>query len=380
MRTRDYPNAGGAGFSLVELLVAMAIVLIIMGTTLVSLKNAYRSNESAKAVTTVNNNLRIGIDLMVRDFIQVGQGLPNGTVQVPNGVGALQIQRPHPPGSTCTAWPAGTQTITAVTPGPGCGPAINGVATDTLTTLAVDSTLEMIPVQGFNDTDPLTATPATTATIAIPASSAGGSPVRVGDLIMFRKNSTSALVYVTAVTTVPAAGGNQTFTFASGSVDPMNLNQSAAALNGTADDLATMPPTAANSANASRVRMISYYLDNTLDPTTPRLVRHMGWGDPTVVENRRGLTVAFGVDNLLFSYDIRDSAANPSNLKMVAADLLTTGPCNPNACSPNQIRKVNVFMAARSERVGQETGRFTRNSLNTQVSLRSLALVDRYNK
>jgi prepilin-type N-terminal cleavage/methylation domain-containing protein len=379
MRTREYPDAGDAGFTLVELLVAMTIVLIIMGATLTSLKNAYRSNESAKAVTRVNNNLRIGLDLMVRDLIQVGQGLPGaGSVQVPNGTGALQIQRPHPQGSACTAWPVGTQTISAVTPGPGCGPVINAVATDMLTTLAVDSALEMVPVQSFNDTDSATSTTATTATIAIPAASAGGSPVRVGDLMMFRKNSTSALVYVTAVTTVTSAGGNQTFTFASG--DPMNLNQSATALNGTADDLATLAPTAANSANASRVRMISYYLDNTLDPTTPRLVRHLGWGDPTVVLNLRGRTVAFDIDNLILSYDMRDSATNPSGVRMVAADLLATGPCSPNPCSANQIRKVNVFVAARSALLGQETGRFTRNSLNTQVSLRSLALVDRYNR
>jgi prepilin-type N-terminal cleavage/methylation domain-containing protein len=374
MRTRDYPDTGEAGFSLVELLVAMAIVLVIMGSTLVSLKNAYRSNESAKAVTSVNNNLRIGIDLMVRDLIQVGQGLPNGSVQVPNGTGALQIQRPHPQGSACTQWPIGTETISAVTPGPGCGPTIDGVATDMLTTLAVDSSLELVPVQSFNDTDPLTSTTATTATIAIPAVSAGGAPVRVRDLMMFRKNSTSALVYVTAAGAVSTSGGNQTFTFAPG--DPMNLNQSTSALNGTVDDLATM----VSAATVSRVRMITYYLDNTLSATTPRLVRHLGWGDPALVLNQRGLTVAFNIDNLLFSYDIRDSATNPSNVRMVAADLLTTGPCSPNACSPTQIRKVNLFVAARSDRVGQETKRFTRNSLNTQVSLRSLALVDRYTK
>lgn len=382
MRTCHHPNAGEAGFSLVELMVAMAIVLIIMGTALTSLKNAYRSNESAKAVTSVNNNLRIGLDLMVRDLIQVGQGLPGaGTVQVPNdsaGTRALQIQRPRPQGSACTQWPLNTEAIAAVTPGPGCGPAVNGVATDMLTTLAVDSALEMVPVQSFNDTNAATTTPATTATIAIPATSAGGSPVRVGDLVMFRKNSTSALVYVTAATTVPAGGGNQTFTFAAG--DPMNLNQSLAALNGTADDLATMAPTAANSANASRVRMITYYIDTTLDPTTPRLVRHIGWGDPAVVLNLRGRTVAFGIDNLVLSFDMRDSATNPSNVRMVAADLLATGPCSPNPCSPNQIRKVNVFISARSARAGQETGRFTRDALNTQVSLRSLALVDRYNR
>ena len=92
-------RAGNAGFSLVELLVAMVLVLIIMGGALTALTNAYRSSESAKLVTGVNNNLRIGVDLIVRDFIQVGQGLPTGrTVQVPSGVGRAADPAAAPPG------------------------------------------------------------------------------------------------------------------------------------------------------------------------------------------------------------------------------------------------------------------------------------------
>jgi prepilin-type N-terminal cleavage/methylation domain-containing protein len=385
MRNTEHSKDGRAGFSLVELMVAMVLVLIIMGGALTSLRDAYRSNESAKAITGLNNNLRIGIDLIVRDFIQVGQGLPTARViQVPNGAGAARIQRPHPQGSPvvsasgieCTQWPAGTTTIPAVTPGPGCGPTINGAITDTVTTLAVDSMLDGFSVQNFNDTDPATGATATTATIAIPAVANGGSPVAVGDLMMFAKGSASALVYVTAATAVPAAGGNQTFTFAAG--DPMNLNQTAVVLNGTVDDLATTAPTAANSATVSRIRMITYYLDNTIDPTTPRLMRQMNWGDPLVAVNLRARTVAFALENLRFTYDMLDGVTNPSNVSMVAADLTAAGACAPNPCSPNQIRKVNIFTSGRSAQPFSTTRRFFRNSLTTQVSLRSLALVDRY--
>jgi prepilin-type N-terminal cleavage/methylation domain-containing protein len=381
MRNTEQPRDREAGFSLVELMVAMVLVLIIMGGTLTSLRNAYRSNESAKAITGMNNNLRIGIDLIVRDLIQVGQGLPTGRIiQVPNGAGAARIQRPHPQGSPagspCSEWATGTTTIPAVTPGPGCGPTINGAASDTLTTLAVDSMLDGVLVQSFNDTDPATVATATTATIAIPAVAAGGSPVAVGDLMMFTKGSVSALVYVTAATAVPAAGGNQTFTFAPG--DPMNLNQSLVVLNGTVDDLATTAPTAANSASVSRIRMISYYLDNTIDPTTPRLMRHMNWGDPAAAVNQRARTVAFALENFRLTYDMLDGVTNPSNVAMVAADYTAGGACAPNPCSPNQIRKVNVFISGRSTQAFSTTRRFFRNSLTTQVSLRSLALVDRY--
>ncbi len=365
-------ESGDAGFTLVELLVAMAIVLVIMGGTLTALRDGYRATESATNILGLNNNMRIGVDLLVRDFIQVGQGLPPGrTIQVPNGNGALQIQMPHPQGSPCIQWPAGITSIPAVNASPDCGPVVNGVATGMVTTLAADSAAEGLPIWSFN----LAGHTATVATAAqSPAGrdiSVGGSDdLRVGDLVMFTKGSGSALAYVTAI------NGAQSITFGTG--DPMNLNQFAAALNGTVDDLANTAPTAANSTILSRVRMITYYIDTTLDPTSPRLIRHMNWGNPLAPVNRRGMTAAFAIENLQFTYDMLDGVTNPSNVRMVAVDLTPGGACNPNPCSPNQIRKVNVFIAGRSAQAFSTTNRFFRSTLNTQVSLRSLALVDRY--
>ena len=66
-------------------------------------------------------------------------------------------------------------------------------------------------------------------------------------------------------------------------------------------------------------------------------------------------------------------------------DLDGTGACDPDpgtapvlTCTPNQIRKVNVRLAGRSAEPDHASRLFFRNSLNTQVSLRSLALVNRY--
>jgi|WetSurMetagenome_2_1015567.scaffolds.fasta_scaffold123931_2 prepilin-type N-terminal cleavage/methylation domain-containing protein len=392
MNTAYRHRAGRAGFTLIELMIAMAVVLIVMAGTMSALMNAYRANENARSVIDVNNNLRIGADLIVRDFIQVGQGLPPArVVQVPNGTGSLRIQRPHAQGITaaaCVEWPTGTTTIPAVNPGPGCGPTINGVGTDSVTTVAVDSTIDLAPILSFNLTNH-TATVATAAqsTGGLDISTGTGDDVRVGDLMMFTKGSVSALVYVTAV------DGNQTFTFGTG--DPMNLNQFLVAYNGTLDDLATTPtcsallvgsscdPTkgatvTAYSSFVSRVRMITYYLDTTIDPTTPRLIRHMNWGDPAVALNLRGRTVAFAIDRFIVSYDMVDTVNNFSNVRMVAADLASGGACGSSPCSPNQIRKVNLSISGRSTEVSSVTKQYVRNSLATQVSLRSLALVDRY--
>lgn len=388
MRNTHQHRAGDAGFSLPELLIAMVIVLVVMAATMTSVGNAYRSAENARGILDVNNNLRIGADLMVRDLIQVGQGLPTGrVVQVPTGSGALRIQRPHPQDSPCTQWDLGITTLPAVTAGPGCGPVVNGAATDMVTTLAVDAVLDTVPVHSFSvaaHTAMVSLPPVCTAGTApncttfvagtysggLDITTGRGDDVAPGDLMMFVKGSASALVYVTAV------DGNQTFTFAPG--DPMNLNQFEAALNGTVDDLATTPPTTVNSATVSRIRMITYYVDNTIDPTTPRLIRHMNWGAPALPVNQRGLTVAFAIDNLQLTYDMVDGVTNPAGVKMVAADINGAGRCAPNPCSPNQIRKVNVYLAGRSTQVFSLTKRFFRNALETQVSLRSLALVDRY--
>jgi prepilin-type N-terminal cleavage/methylation domain-containing protein len=372
MRTQDTRRRNRDGFTLLELLVSMGVMALIMAGTLSALTNAYRATETARSKMGLSNNLRIAVDLVVRDFIQVGQGLPPArTIQVPVGTGALRIQRPHGQGSACTEWPAGTDSLPAVSVGPGCGPVVGGVPTDMVTTLAVDSVLDGVSVWSF-DVAGHTATVATTAqsSSGLDISVGTADDVRVGDLMMFTKGSTSALVYVTAVNNA------QTFTFAAG--DPMNLNQFAAILNGTVDDLVAAAPTGNNSASVSRVRMITYYLDISLDPTTPRLIRHMNWGDPNAALNLRGRTVAFGIENLQLSYDMVDGFGNPSNVKMVAADLTTTGACAPRTCSPNQIRKVNVFLAGRSASEFTGTRRFFRNTLSTQVSLRSLALVDRY--
>jgi Tfp pilus assembly protein PilW len=361
-----------AGFTLAELMVSTLITLAIMGATVTTLSQTYRQNESAKAILSINNYLRIGADIMEQDFLQVGQGLPTGRIiQVPNGGAALPIQQPHPQGSTCTQWPVGTVAIPAVTPGPGCGPTINGVATDTVTTMATDSMLYNVPIASFN----LVARSATVATAAqanngLNIATGQSTDVAVGDLMMFTKGSMSALVYVTGVT------GNQTFSFAGG--DPMNLNQTAANFNGTVDDLANTVPTTAYSAEVSRVFMISYYLDNTLDPANPRLIRQTNWGNPAVAVNQRGMTVAFDVENLQLSYDIVNSLTNPAFVRMVANDLTVNGACAPQACSPNQIRKVNISLAGRSELVSSVTKKYFRNSLDSQVSLRSMALVNLY--
>ena len=59
-------------------------------------------------------------------------------------------------------------------------------------------------------------------------------------------------------------------------------------------------------------------------------------------------------------------------------DLAGTGACAPRACSPNQIRKVNLTICRSIAATAEDDAGFPAQALVTQVSLRSLAFVDEY--
>jgi len=141
------------------------------------------------------------------------------------------------------------------------------------------------------------------------------------------------------------------------------------------------PPTIPQPKNltttATRIRMISYYIDTT-DPVHPRLVRRVNNGDPFTFDNTSGSTVAFDIDNLQISYDIANAASNPANVRFVAADYTIAGACAPDKCSVNQIRKVNITLSARSRDVFSVTKKYFHNALTSQVSLRGMAFINEY--
>jgi hypothetical protein len=76
------------------------------------------------------------------------------------------------------------------------------------------------------------------------------------------------------------------------------------------------------------------------------------------------------MEGLQISYDVVNAVATaPANnaRNIIAPD------------SPNQIRKVNLYLAARSENPYSVTQQYFRANLLTQVGLRSLTFTSRYN-
>jgi len=286
--------------------------------------------------------MQAAMSMMVRDFMQTGQGIPKGGTPIPSGLGSVPIVRPAPIGTTLT-FPAAWVTMPAVATGGSLGPTVLGVQTDMVSIFYADATLQ---INQF----PLSAIAADGSTMTVAAATpiGGADGLRPGDLILFSNALGNALQMITAV-------NGQVVTFDEG--DTLGFNQRAAS-QGTVMQLQSSPgvypPT-----TATRVWMINYYIDATTDPALPRLVRQVNGGTR--------LAIALGVENLQFTYDLIDGITNPSNVETPVAPF-----------SPNQIRKANLFVAARSLDRSLPINQFLRNSMAVSVGLRSLSFVDRY--
>jgi hypothetical protein len=365
MSTQAPVRTRAAGLTLVELLVAMALGTLIMGVTMSALADAVRANHAVSGLTNLNNSLRASMDLMVRDFLQVGSGLPPGhVIQIPHGLGALAVRIPGPPG-TAFATDADDTDIAAIVPGPGRGPTVNGEATDVVTVLMADNT--------FTDVA-LTAVTSTSVTV-VNTVNIGSGPDRVtpGQLMMIEKGSHNTLVQVTAVN-VPA----RTLTFASG--DSLKLNQPAVGSGSLSALNAAAPANTPANTRITRVRMISYYIDDTI-AGRPRLIRRVNNGHQTNFNNSLGTVVGLDIEDMEISYDLADGNTNPAGVRFTAEDLDGSGVCAPDPCSPTQIRKINVSLTARSNQHdarGAMAPTVFRNTLTTQVSLRGMAFLNEY--
>jgi Tfp pilus assembly protein PilW len=331
-----------AGFTLGEALIAVTLTLMIVTAAIETLTRTITLTGTSRTMSETNHGLQAAMSLMVRDIMQTGQGIPMGGIPLPNGAGAVAVLRPGP--SAILTFGAGTSTVSALVPGDTLGPNILGNSTDIITVLYADRTLNL-------SQNPLTAIAAdgTTMTVnaATPVTGVGG--IQAGDLILFSNAQGNALQMVTTTPT------SQVVQFAD--LDPMQLNQRTVP-EGTLINLqespGVYPPT-----TATRIMMVSYYIDTVTDPAMPRLVRRVNLG--------ARLAIALGIENVQITYDLVDGVTNPTNVP-------TPGVAN----SANQIRKANLTLSARSQDVNPQTNQFFRNQMTTEVGLRSLSFVDRY--
>jgi prepilin-type N-terminal cleavage/methylation domain-containing protein len=385
-----------AGFTLVELMIAMAVTMVLLYAAVVAFRDASRTNQVVTLNADMADNLRNGLNLIQTDLQQAGSGVPTGGVPLPftsNNSSTNPCGTTAPPNRPklggLTTFPPCNSTLPAVEPGYMLGPAITAPdattgtpanptsITDEVTILYADNLgLDSRPINAAATANPanpgcpngsltLSGTTLTAVFDGSTLNSSGGYncvnfvkngiTINVGDLIMFSNTNGQALLAVTAV-------NGQTLTFGPG--DPFGLNGRTEA-GGTINYLEANGCGGTNAcfANTSvtRLWMVSYYLDNVSSPPYVRLIRQVGLGVATPV----GETL----ENLQFTYNFIDGATNPSSQPTV-----------PAGDSESQIQLVNVLLAARTsyqEHQGNNNF-YARDNLVTQVSIRSNAYYNKY--
>jgi hypothetical protein len=324
----------------------MAITVIVVGLTLQAFIAAQQTNQIGSSILETNQNVRAGMSYLTRDLMQTGNGIPTGGIPVPSGTGSRPINRPGP--ASGMTFPAG-QVLQAITTGRDLGPTVDGQATDLITVLFADRSVAI-------DDFPLAALTSGGARARVDARTpiaAGPGAVQSGDIILFSNALGNALQ------TVTGTDGGQTMAFDAG--DPFAFNQQNTQFGGISalhDSNGVFPPT-----TATRVTMVTYYIDAVSNPQVPRLVRCRNF------EPAR--PVALVIDNLQITYDLVDGS-NTINPALVNV---------PTAVAPNtaaQIRKINLYLSGRSETIDTRSRQRFRTNLATQLSLRGLAFVNRY--
>ena len=374
-----------AGYTLIELMIAMSVTMVLLYAALHAFKDASQSSKQISLASDMTDNLRAGLNLIQQDLLQAGTGIPPTGIPIPNtpnGAGTCNagqaLNRPSLNGGTL--FPQCNFVLPSIEPGQAMGPLITSPDatagnpsspasfTDEITMLYADNSsgLEDKPVNqpaiAGNPGCPAGSITLSGQTVTfdptcvdVAAMAASGAQIQPGDLIMFSNTHGSALQMVTS------AAGN-VLNFATG--DPY-------ALNGRNDPSGTIlqlkNPGCTTQANCwppttvTRIWMISYYLDNIADTTHVRLIRRVNFNP--------GSPVGETLENMQFTYNFVDGVNNPVNQASVPAT-------NTEA----QIRSVNIYLGARSNnlvRIGNKT-LYARDNLVSQVSLRSMAYVNNY--
>jgi len=385
-----------AGFTLIELMIAMAVTMILLYAAVMAFRDASLTNQLVTQNSDMADNLRTGLNLIQTDLQQAGSGIPTGGIPLPftsnNSTTSPCGTTPalvRPKLNGLTTFPPCNSTLPAVEPGNAMGPFITAPDastglptnqssyTDEITVVYADNLgLDARPINAQATTNPanpgcpngklsLSGTTLTAVFDGTTLNSQGnyncvnflknGITVNVGDLIMFSNSYGEALLAVTNV-------NGQTLTFAKG--DSFGLNgrtENGGTINYLQANGCGGTNTCFANTSATRVWMVSYYLDNTSSPPYIRLVRRVGLNPATPV----GETL----ENLQFTYNFVDGNGNPANQATV-----------PAGDSESQIMLVNVFLGARSSYQVHEGIHtfYSRDNLMTQVSIRSNAYTNQY--
>jgi len=396
---RDRSTKRKSGFTLLEMTISMALG----GLVLAAAVQIYIQGVQAAWTTTqraeLQQDFRAASNILTRDLSLAGAGLSPGTAIALPSNSAPVYGCAQTTGKPCyinggsVAYPAqsGTYYLYGLLPGYDVGPTLLSAqgATDAVTVVYTDNNF-------YLDCYQAAITSATTVTFTLTAASQAASNctnngntiqavgdsatgLTAGDLVLFTFGTANV---VAEVTTAPTGAGVVTFATS----DALNMNQAATVANSLASKY--VAPSNSVTGYATRILVISYYIDNS--PTPPRLMQQVSGHTP--------IPVAENVVYLKFTYDLFNDATGTPAVACSNPGATSANPIPPNVsanttdgCSqasagllPNQITKINIANMAMDSTLpgvgygGGNGGTYQRLDLQTSVSARNLTYTNNY--
>jgi prepilin-type N-terminal cleavage/methylation domain-containing protein len=383
----------GCGFTLIELMVSLAVGMIVVGAAVKLFSQGMASTFVVSQRAEMQQDLRAASNLILKDISLAGAGMPPGQgVALPSGTpntsiyGCDQVGDCIPGGGI--AYPCSTNvgpcipTLYGIVPGwqLGIKPPGSPITSDVITIVYTDSVFALncyivsFPAPAGTAINPVTFTAPvpTPPTCSLPPGlvnpQAVNDPVvglTAGDLVLFQNTLAAGSGQAIAeVTNAAGGGGVYTVNFLNG--DPLQFNQSGAAA-GDLEQILT-----GSNTTATRIFVISYYLQLLPDPLG------VGPGTPVLMRQVSGhlpVPVAENVVNLQFTYDTYDANGNLLN---------AVGNAGYPGTSLNLIRKINLtHFTIRSQMSGAKsysgaTNGYQSFDFQTSISARNLSYQNRY--
>ncbi len=419
------------GFTLIEVILAMALSLILLGIAFDIFDKLSNAADLAGTMADVNENLRAGENMIARDISTAGANIPQGGIPLPSGATTCTaIQLPLPSttlnsanpvvftlpvqyfNSGCPGSPP-SGNLNVLTPGAGYGPTAdnsttgvtaNAVPTDSITMISVNPSSELgeyslISISPVTTTGKTCCFPAgtTTVTATVDPRTNGGNPITnasstspswvqvvPGQLIMLTNTYSSVLLAVNAASCPSpwvSLTSECTITFKSGDTtnDPLPFNQfplsASSPTSGMIGNLQTMGSGAtANSyppTTAYQITMTTYYLDNVTRSPYWMLMKQVGTGAPVSVSGSLSVQ-SVGPQPVAMGLNVLQFAFS-----------CTSAPCTPtdptrSPANPSDIRKVMLWMTAIASHPNRKTGTYFTNSMATSVTAQNLAYYNQY--
>ena len=336
-----------AGFTIVELVIAVAVFTIVMGSIYGLLEVGRRGRSNTLQRNEILQNARIALNYITRDTINAGVGYPIQGSLMPddrlNGFG-LDVNPDVDPDFDILSPIYSSNNIDT----------INGVQTDQVTLAYIDDafnggrglSIDQLAITGAN------------SVLRVRGPSNNGA-VTIGDLYLVTGNSGFCLVTATGLR------GTDQVEVSFG--DPLGLNQVNAAANSALRNILAIDPlcvncTTAVSTSLVRIRLVSYRLSGDGANPNGTLIRRVyggrdAAGNPT---NFQDQPLAFGVDNFQIRYVLNDGTLVDSPIRNALLDQFQL------------VTQVLITVAVSSPEVDARTNQPFRQTLSTVVSTRNL--------